>query len=52
VQFWNALVRKNKVEGASEEDMEAVIAIHNNMNENTWSQVSPMPSHDLGEILF
>jgi cytochrome c heme-lyase len=37
--FWNALVRKQKVDGASEEDMETVVAIHNNMNENTWKQV-------------
>jgi len=37
--FWNALVRKGKTEGASEEDMDTVIAIHNNMNENTWRQV-------------
>lgn len=37
--FWNALVRKGKTEGASEEDMESVIAVHNNMNENTWIQV-------------
>jgi cytochrome c heme-lyase len=37
--FYNALVRKNKVEGALPEDMESVVAIHNNMNENTWKQV-------------
>jgi cytochrome c heme-lyase len=37
--FWNALVRKNKVEGASEEDMENVIAVHNSMNETTWAQI-------------
>lgn len=37
--FWNALVRKGKAEGAKEEDMEVVVAIHNNMNENTWRQV-------------
>lgn len=37
--FWNALVRKGKVEGAEETDMEAVVAIHNNMNENTWKAV-------------
>jgi cytochrome c heme-lyase len=38
-QFWNALVRKGKTEGAEEEAIDAVIAIHNNMNENTWRQV-------------
>ena len=37
--FWNALVRKNKAEGASEEYMDTVVAIHNNMNEKTWQQV-------------
>jgi len=37
--FWNALVRKGKVEGAKEEDMSVVVAIHNNMNENTWRAV-------------
>lgn len=37
--FWNALVRKDKTEGVTEEDMTTVIAIHNNMNENTWAQV-------------
>ena len=37
--FWNALVRKNKTEGASEADIESVVAVHNNMNENTWKQV-------------
>lgn len=37
--FWNALVRKQKTEGASESDMNTVISIHNNMNETTWRQV-------------
>ena len=37
--FWNALVRKNKTDGASEEDIETVVAVHNNMNERTWKQV-------------
>ena len=37
--FWNALVRKNKVDGASEADIEAVVAVHNNMNETTWKQI-------------
>ena len=39
LQFWNALVRKDKTEGVLEHDMDTVIAIHNNMNENTWQQV-------------
>jgi Cytochrome c/c1 heme lyase len=33
-------VRKGKTDGASEEDMDTVIGIHNNMNETTWKQVS------------
>lgn len=33
------MVRKDKTEGVSEKDMDTVIAIHNNMNENTWQQV-------------
>jgi cytochrome c heme-lyase len=37
--FWNALVRKGKSEGSTEKDMDVVVAIHNNMNENTWKQV-------------
>lgn len=37
--FWNALVRKNKKGDTQEEDMDVVVAIHNNMNENTWREV-------------
>ncbi len=41
--FYNALVRKGKVEAEGGEDVEAnmstVVAIHNNMNEKTWKQV-------------
>lgn len=50
--FWNALVRKNKADGADETDMATVVAVHNNMNENTWAQVvlwedlHPAPSED------
>jgi cytochrome c heme-lyase len=33
------MVRKNKAEGAKEEDMDIVVAIHNNMNESTWQAV-------------
>lgn len=33
-------MRKNKTEGVSEKDIETVIAIHNNMNEGTWRQVT------------
>lgn len=38
--FWNALVRKEKTEGANEEDITSVVAVHNNMNETTWKQVA------------
>jgi len=38
--FYNALVRKNKLDDdTTEEDMESVVALHNNMNERTWKQV-------------
>ena len=37
--FWNALVRKGKADGAKEEDMETVVAVHNNMNELAWKRV-------------
>lgn len=48
--FWNALVRKNKSDGVAEKDMDTVIAIHNNMNENTWHQVMQWENmHDVKE---
>lgn len=37
--FYNSLKRKGKDKDVSEEDMDIVIAIHNNMNERTWKQV-------------
>ncbi|KAJ1462192.1 cytochrome c/c1 heme lyase-domain-containing protein [Pelagophyceae sp. CCMP2097] len=37
--FWNALVRKGRANGASEEDMDTVVAVHNNMNELSWRAV-------------
>jgi cytochrome c heme-lyase len=37
--FYNALARKNKLDGVEENDMNTVVAIHNNMNENTWRQI-------------
>lgn len=37
--FFNALSRKNKVEDVMEEDIETIVAIHNNMNEKTWKRV-------------
>lgn len=44
--FWNALARKDKLQGVLEEDMDHVIAIHNNMNETTWIQVSEEPNRN------
>ena len=39
-QFYNALARKGKLDNeTSEEDMESVVALHNNMNEKTWAKV-------------
>ena len=37
--FWNALVRKDKADGAEETDMDTVVAVHNTMNEATWSKI-------------
>lgn len=37
--FWNSLVRKGKAQGASEEHMATVVAVHNNMNELTWRHI-------------
>lgn len=37
--FYNALRRKGKTTGEEEEHMDAVVAIHNNMNERTWNAV-------------
>ena len=39
-QFYNALARKGKLDNdTSEDDMESVVALHNNMNEKTWGRV-------------
>ncbi|CAB9519391.1 type heme lyase [Seminavis robusta] len=37
--FYNALARKGKLGDTKEEDMESIVAIHNNMNEKTWARV-------------
>jgi cytochrome c heme-lyase len=34
--FYNALMRKGKAEGVSENDMDVVVSIHNAMNEKAW----------------
>ncbi len=55
-QFYNALSRKGKFnanggesEIASEEDMESVVALHNNMNEKTWAKVVEWERQTYGE---
>lgn len=35
----NALRRKGKIEDTDEADIDMVVAIHNNMNENTWKEI-------------
>ena len=35
-----ALASEEALEGAEPEDMDLVVAIHNNMNEKTWKQVN------------
>ncbi|CAN8076410.1 unnamed protein product [Agarophyton chilense] len=37
--FYNSLKRKGKGDGVNEEDMNAVVSVHNTMNERTWKQV-------------
>lgn len=37
--FYNALVRKDKAQDVTEDDMESVVTIHNRMNERTWAEV-------------
>eukprot|EP00743_Colponemidia_sp_Colp-15_P004296 GILK01004634.1.p1 GENE.GILK01004634.1~~GILK01004634.1.p1 ORF type:complete len:262 (+),score=30.70 GILK01004634.1:63-848(+) len=37
--FFNALKRKGKGDDVSEEDVKVIVAIHNGMNEKTWSNV-------------
>lgn len=37
--FYNALVRKNKLDDTTESDIKSVVALHNNMNEKTWAKI-------------
>lgn len=37
--FFNALKRKGKAHGVQEADMDAVVSVHNAMNERTWQQL-------------
>ena len=36
LMFWNALKRKNKLDGVEKKDIATIIPIHNNLNEKTW----------------
>ena len=38
--FYNSLARKNKLGDTAEEEIESVVALHNNMNEKTWGRVT------------
>ena len=38
--FYNSLVRKGKADDCTEEDMTAVVSVHNSMNEDTWRRVA------------
>lgn len=37
--FFNALRRKGKGEDVSEDDVETIVAVHNNMNERSWADL-------------
>ena len=37
--FYNALKRKNKADDVNVEDMNAVVAVHNSMNKQTWQKL-------------
>jgi len=37
--FYNALARKGKLGDTSEDDMDIIVGLHNNMNETTWTRV-------------
>jgi len=37
--FYNALKRKNKADDVNVDDMNAVVAVHNSMNEQTWQKL-------------
>lgn len=42
--FYNSLARKNKLGDTAEHEMESVVALHNNMNEKTWTRVQEWES--------
>jgi cytochrome c heme-lyase len=37
--FYNALVRKGKAEDVNEDEVETIVAVHNNMNEKAWNLI-------------
>jgi cytochrome c heme-lyase len=39
LMFWNALKRKDKLDGVEKADMKTIIPIHNKLNEKTWKTV-------------
>lgn len=52
--FYNALARKGKLDGTREDDMDNVVAMHNNMNEKTWRKVlqwEALAGHDSVKLL-
>jgi cytochrome c heme-lyase len=42
--FYNALARKNKLGDTKETEIDSVVALHNNMNEKTWTRVQEWES--------
>lgn len=42
--FYNSLARKNKLGDTKEEEIDSVVALHNNMNEKTWTRVQEWES--------
>ncbi|KAK9797408.1 hypothetical protein WJX73_007122 [Symbiochloris irregularis] len=50
--FYNALKRKGKDDGVTEDDMDSVVAAHNSMNEMTWQHVlqwERLRAHECGQ---
>eukprot|EP00977_Amphora_coffeiformis_P015504 scaffold4528_cov162-Amphora_coffeaeformis.AAC.4 len=42
--FYNSLARKNKLGDTKEDEIDSVVALHNNMNEKTWTRVQEWES--------
>ena len=42
--FYNSLARKNKLGETKEDEIDSVVALHNNMNEKTWTRVQEWES--------